>query len=83
VFLSFNETTWWVFERGTITGVYMPIMCRGMEKTCDKESLTCSARVGCCCGGRTPPAVACRGLVGGAAPPVVRKKAAAAAVESI
>jgi len=61
----------------------MPIMCRGMEKTCDKESLTCSARVGCCYGGRTPPAAACRGLASGVAPPVVRKKAVAVAVESI
>jgi hypothetical protein len=83
VFISFNKTTWWVFERATIAGVFVPIMCRGTTETCEKKSLTCSAREDCCFGGRTPPAAAYRGLDGGAAPPVVREKSATAAVESI
>jgi len=83
VFVSFNETTWWVFERATIAGVCVLIMCRGTTETCEKESLTCSEREGCCCGGRTPSATACRWLAGGALPPVVREKSAPAAVESI
>ena len=83
MFISFNETTWWVFDRATIAGVCVLIICRGTTKTCKESSLTCSASEGYCCGGRTPPTTACRWLASWAAPPVVREKSAAAAVESI
>jgi hypothetical protein len=83
VFISFNETIWWVFDRATIARVCVPILCRGTTKICDEESLICYASEGCCCGGRTPPPAACRWLAGWAAPPVVREKSAATIVESI
>jgi hypothetical protein len=72
-----------MFDRATIVGVCVPIMCRGTSEACEKESKTCSASGGCCCRGRTPLAAACRGLAGWAAPPVVRENLAATAVESI
>ena len=83
MFVSFNETTWWVFEKGTIARVCVPIMCRGMTETSEKESLTCFASEGYCCEGRAPPTTACRWLAGGAVPPVAREKSATTAVESI
>jgi len=43
VFISFNKTIWWVFDRATIAGGCVPIMCRGTTKICDEESLMCSA----------------------------------------
>jgi hypothetical protein len=82
VFVSFNETTWWVFDKVTIVGVCVPIMCRETTKTCEQELETFSASGGCCCGGKTPLATTYRWLAGWAAPPVVREKSAAA-VESI
>ena len=83
MFISFTETTWWVFDRATIAGVCVPIMCRETTKTCEEESLTCSTSEGYCYGGRTPPTIACRWLVGWAIPPVLRDKSAAVAIESI
>jgi len=77
VFISFNKITWWVFDKATIAGVCVPIMCKKAVKTCEEESETCSASGGRCCGGKTPSATACRCLVGWAAPPVVREKSTA------
>jgi len=37
VFVSFNETTWWVFDKATIVGVCGPIICRGTAKTCEER----------------------------------------------
>ena len=82
-YISFNETTWWVFERATIARVCVLIMCKGTTETREKESLTCSTSEGYCCGGRTPPPEACRWLAGGAAPLVVKEKLATTVVESI
>jgi hypothetical protein len=78
VFISFNEITWWVFDKATIAGVCVPIMCKKTVKTCKEESETCFASGGRCCGGKTPSTIACRWLAGWAAPPVVREKSAAA-----
>jgi len=72
-----------VFDRATIAGVCVPIICRGMTKTYEEESLMCSANEGCCCEGRTPPPAACRWLAGWAVPPVVREKSQTSIVESI
>jgi hypothetical protein len=83
MFISFNETTWWVFDRATITRVCVSIIYRGITQACEKESETCSASGGYYCGGRTPPAATCRWLAGWAAPPVVREKSTATAVEFI
>jgi len=83
MFISFHETTWWVFDRAMIVGVCVPIMCRGTTETCEKESLMCSVSGGCCCGGRTPPTAACRWLAGWAAPLVVREKSTTTTVEFI
>jgi hypothetical protein len=69
MFISFNETIWWVFDKGTIAGVCVPIRCKGTIKTC-------SASGGCCCGGKTPAAATCRWLAGYATPPVVMEKSA-------
>jgi len=67
VFVSFNETTCWVLDKAIITGVCVPIICRGTTKTCKKESLMCSAsEEGCYCG-RTPPSTAWRWLADEAA----------------
>jgi hypothetical protein len=66
--VSFNETNWRFFDKATIAGVCVPIMCKGTTKTCEEESETCSVSGGYCCGGKTPP--------------VMREKLAAA-VESI
>jgi len=53
--VSFNKTTWRLFDKATIAGVCVPIMCKGTTKTCEEESETCSASEGCCCGGKTQP----------------------------
>ena len=78
MFVNFNETTWWVFDKETITGVCVPIRCRGKIEIYEEESKTCSASEGCYCGGKRPPAATCRWLAGCVAPPVVKKKSAAA-----
>jgi len=82
-FISFNETTWWVFNKAMIVGVCVPIIRRGRVETCENESETLSLSGGCCCGGRTPLATACRSLADWAAPLVVREKSMAVAIESI
>jgi len=81
MFVSFYETTWWVFDKGMIVGVCVPIRCRG---TIDiyEESETCSASGGCYCGGKRPPAAAYKWLAGCATPLMVREKSAAT-VESM
>jgi hypothetical protein len=43
VFVSFNETTWWVFDKGTIAGVCVPMRGKGTSETCEEELETCSA----------------------------------------
>jgi len=78
VFVSFNETTWWVFDKETITGVCVPIRCGGKIEIYEEESKTCFASGGCYCGGKRPPATTCRWLADRVAPPVVREKSAAA-----
>jgi hypothetical protein len=72
-----------VFDRATIAGVCVLIMCRGTIETCEKESLTCSVSGGCYCRGTTPLAAPCRWLADWAAPSMVREKSTAAAVEFI
>jgi hypothetical protein len=69
-----------MFDRATIAGVCVPIMCKGTTEACEKELKTSE---GCCCSGRTPLAAFCRRLAGWAAPAVVREKLATTAVESI
>jgi hypothetical protein len=46
---------------------------KGTTETCEEESETCSASVGCCWGEKTPPAAAWGWLAGCAAPPVERE----------
>ena len=82
MFISFNETTWWVFDKGTIAGVCVPMRGKGTAETCEEESETCSASGGCCWGEKIPPAAAWGWLAGCAAPPVERGKLAAV-VESM
>ena len=60
MFVSFNETTWWMFDKGMIIGVCVPIRGKGTTNICEEESETCSASGGYCWGGKTPPTAACR-----------------------
>jgi len=76
LFVSFNETTWWVFDKGTMTGVCVPMRGKGTAETCEEESETCSASEGCCWGEKTPPAATGGWLAGCAAPPMEREKSA-------
>jgi hypothetical protein len=82
MFVSFNETTWWVFDKGTIDEVCVPMRGKGTAETCEEESETCFASGGCCWGAKIPPAAAWGWLAGCAAPPMERGKLAAT-VESM
>ena len=64
MFVSFNETTWWVFDKGTIDEVCVPMRGKGTAETCEEESETCFASGGCCWGAKIPPAAAWGWLAG-------------------
>ena len=82
MFVSFNETTWWVFSKEIIAGVWVPMRGKGTTGTWEEKSKTSSASGGCYEGEKTPPTTTWGWLPSCAAPLVEREKSAAV-VESM
>ena len=77
MFVSFNETIWWVFDRGTIAEVCVPKRDKGMTESWEEESDTCST-----CGGWSQP-TAGGWLAGDVAAPLEGEMEMAATEESM